>query len=53
MTTLVDLRSDDLRGADGAAPHAVALLLHGFGSNERDLAGRRAFLGAHLRPIAA
>lgn len=39
MTTLRDLRSDDLGGADGAAHAAVALLLHGFGSNERDLAG--------------
>jgi predicted esterase len=53
MTTLLDLRSDDLGGADGATSHAVALLLHGFGSNERDLADVREFLGAHLRPIAA
>lgn len=53
MTTLLDLRSGDLRGADGATPRAVALLLHGFGSNERDLADVREFLGAHMRPIAA
>ncbi|MFE5672937.1 alpha/beta hydrolase [Agromyces sp. NPDC056523] len=38
--TLVDLRSGELRpGAVASAPPAVALLLHGFGSNERDLAG--------------
>lgn len=45
MTTLLDLRSGDLRGADGATPRAVALLLHGFGSNERDLAGLMPALG--------
>jgi phospholipase/carboxylesterase len=45
MTTLLDLRSDGLRGADGATPRAVALLLHGFGSNERDLAGLVPALG--------
>jgi phospholipase/carboxylesterase len=39
MTTLLDLRSDDLGAADGATPRAAVLLLHGFGSNERDLAG--------------
>ena len=39
MTTLLDLRSDDLGGADGTTPRAAVLLLHGFGSNERDLAG--------------
>lgn len=39
MTTLLDLRSDDLAGPDGATPRAAVLLLHGFGSNERDLAG--------------
>jgi predicted esterase len=50
---LVDLRSPDLQSTDAAAPAVVALLLHGFGSNERDLADVREFLGAHLRPIAA
>jgi phospholipase/carboxylesterase len=39
MTTLLDLRSDDLGRPDAATPPAVALLLHGYGSNERDLAG--------------
>ena len=42
MTTLLDLRSAhlaaDTRG-DAPAPSAVALLLHGYGSNERDLTG--------------
>lgn len=48
MTTLLDLRSGDLGGADGATPRAVALLLHGFGSNERDLAGLMPALGLDL-----
>jgi predicted esterase len=51
MTTLLDVRSDDFGRADGATSHAVALLLHGFGSNERDLADVREFLGAHLPPL--
>jgi phospholipase/carboxylesterase len=48
MTTLLDLRSDDLDTADAAAPPAVALLLHGYGSNERDLAGLVPMLGLQL-----
>ena len=48
MTTLVDLRSDGLGGADVATPRAIALLLHGFGSNERDLAGLMPALGLDL-----
>lgn len=45
MTSLLDLRSDDLGRPDAAAPPAVALLLHGYGSNERDLAGLVPMLG--------
>ena len=38
--SLVDLRSADLHpGGSASAPPVVALLLHGFASNERDLAG--------------
>lgn len=39
MTTLRDVRSPDLSSGTAAPPPAAALLLHGFGSNERDLAG--------------
>ena len=47
--SLVDLRSDGLRpGAAASAPSVVALLLHGFGSNERDLAGLVPMLGLDL-----
>jgi phospholipase/carboxylesterase len=48
MTTLLDLRSDDLGLPDAATPPAVALLLHGYGSNERDLAGLVPMLGLQL-----
>jgi phospholipase/carboxylesterase len=48
MTTLLDLRSDDLGRPDAATPPAVALLLHGYGSNERDLAGLVPMLGLQL-----
>ncbi|MBM7503327.1 alpha/beta hydrolase [Agromyces aurantiacus] len=46
--TLVDLRSTDFRATDATPPAAVALLLHGFGSNERDLAGLMPMLGLPL-----
>lgn len=46
--TLLDLRSGDLGGADGAPPRSALLLLHGFGSNERDLAGLVPALGLDL-----
>ena len=42
MTTLLDLRSADLSvdtRAENPSTPAVALLLHGYGSNERDLTG--------------
>lgn len=48
MTGLLDLRSDDLGRPDAATPPAVALLLHGYGSNERDLAGLVPMLGQQL-----
>jgi phospholipase/carboxylesterase len=48
MTTLLDLRSDDLGRPDAATPPAIALLLHGYGSNERDLAGLVPMLGLQL-----
>lgn len=48
MTTLLDLRSDGLGGTDAGTPPAVALLLHGYGSNERDLAGIVPMLGLEL-----
>lgn len=48
MTSLLDLRSDDLGRRDDAAPPAVAILLHGYGSNERDLAGLMPMLGMQL-----
>jgi phospholipase/carboxylesterase len=48
MRTLLDLRSDDLGRPDAATPPAVALLLHGYGSNERDLAGLVPMLGLQL-----
>ncbi|MEI5584769.1 MULTISPECIES: alpha/beta hydrolase [unclassified Agromyces] len=48
MTALLDVRSDDLRTADAAAPRVAVLLLHGYGSNERDLAGLVPMLGLDL-----
>ena len=48
--SLVDVRSPELRAdaAEASVPPAVALLLHGFGSNERDLAGLMPALGLDL-----
>jgi phospholipase/carboxylesterase len=48
MSTLLDLRSDDLGAPDAAAPPIATLLLHGYGSNERDLAGLVPMLGLDL-----
>lgn len=48
MTTLLDLRSDDLGTADAASAPVAVLLLHGYGSDERDLAGLVPMLGLDL-----